>query len=105
MTKVFNYWAMRDKVDKIGIVTDRIILAKRTCCSLLRLSCPVTASLSYFTVETAFLLGVHCWEDEMLKEAGGEFIALHVRVTGFFCDVFLSNSAFPLPRDVAGDGS
>ena len=35
MTKVFNYWAMRDKVDKIGIVTDRIVLAKRTCCSLL----------------------------------------------------------------------
>jgi hypothetical protein len=35
MTKVFNYWAMRDKVDKIGIVTDRIILAKRTRCSLL----------------------------------------------------------------------
>jgi len=41
MTKVFNYWGMRDKVDKIGIVTDRIVLAKRTCCSLLTfaLSC------------------------------------------------------------------
>lgn len=56
MTKVFNYWAMRDKVDKIGIVTDRIILAK---------------------LESAYLVGVHCWENEMLEEAGGEFIALH----------------------------
>jgi hypothetical protein len=84
MTKVFNYWAMRDKVDKIGIVTDRIILAKRTRCSLLSLSCPVAASLHYFPVETAYLLGVHSWEREMLEEAGGEFIALHVRATRFF---------------------
>jgi salicylate hydroxylase len=80
MTKVFNYWAMRDKVDKIGIVTDRIILAKRTCCSLLPF---LLSSPRHFLVETAYLLGVHCWEHEMLKEAGGEFIALHVRFTIF----------------------
>jgi len=64
-------------------------------------------SLHYFPVETAYLVGVHCWEHEMLEEAGGEFIALHVRATQrfFSFDAFLSNSAFPLPRDVAGDGS
>jgi hypothetical protein len=42
----------------------------------------------------------------MLEEAGGEFIALHVRAALiFYFDVFSSNSAFPLPRDVTGDGS
>ena len=41
----------------------------------------------------------------MLQEAGGEFIALHVRSTLSFFDIFLSNLAFPLPRDDAGDGS
>jgi hypothetical protein len=52
------------------------------------------------------LLGVHCWEHEMLEEAGGEFIALHVRATRVdLLDVFLSNSAWPLPRNDAGDGS
>ena len=33
MTKVFNYWGMRDKVDEIGIVTDRIIMSRRMRCS------------------------------------------------------------------------
>lgn len=71
------------------------------------LSCPVTDPLHYFPVETAYLVGVHCWEHEMLEEAGGEFIALHVRATQVFFsfEVFLFNSAFPLPRDVAGDRS
>jgi salicylate hydroxylase len=55
MTKVFNYWGMRDKVDEIGIVTDRVIMSR---------------------LETAYLLGIHCWEHEMLQEAGGEFIAI-----------------------------
>ncbi len=90
MTKVFNYWGMRDKVDKLGLVTGRIILSKRTCSSLLTFCLVVSRR----TVETAYLLGVHCWEHEMLEEAGGEFIALHVRTT---CveppDLFLSNSA------------
>ena len=35
MTKILNYWAMRDKVEKISITTDRIIFTKCMCCSLL----------------------------------------------------------------------
>jgi hypothetical protein len=30
MTKVFNYWGMRDKVGEIGVVTDRIVMSRRT---------------------------------------------------------------------------
>ena len=44
----------------------------------------------------------------MLEEAGGEFIALHVRAAHlfvFFCSILIKHSARPLPRDVAGDGS
>jgi hypothetical protein len=33
MTKVFNYWGMRDQVDEIGVVTERVIMSKRTRCS------------------------------------------------------------------------
>jgi salicylate hydroxylase len=103
MTKVFNYWGMRDKVDEIGIVTDRIIMSRRT---RSRFVSSLTASPHYCAVDTAYLLGVHCWEHEMLQEAGGEFIALCVRATRIdFLDVFLSNSAWPSPRHVAGDGS
>jgi heterodisulfide reductase subunit A-like polyferredoxin len=49
MTKIFNYWAMRDKVDKIGIITDRVILAKRTCCTLLAFvfSCHCLTALNF----------------------------------------------------------
>jgi len=56
MTKIFNYWGMRDKVSDIGVVMDRVVLSR---------------------LETAYLLGTHCWEHEMLEEAGGEFMALH----------------------------
>jgi hypothetical protein len=106
MTKVFNYWGMRDKVDEIGIVTDRVIMSRRMRCSPSRLSSFVTASPHYFTVETAYLLGIHCWEHEMLQEAGGEFIAICVRAARIdLLDVFLSNSAWRPPGHVAGDGS
>jgi len=30
MTKIFNYWGMRDKVGEIGVVTDRIVMSRRT---------------------------------------------------------------------------
>ncbi|KAI9511080.1 FAD/NAD-P-binding domain-containing protein [Russula earlei] len=56
MTKIFNYWGMRDKVGEIGVVTERVVMSR---------------------LETAYLLGIHCWEREMLLEAGGEFIALY----------------------------
>jgi hypothetical protein len=103
MTKVFNYWGMRDKVDEIGIVTDRIIMSRRTRCSPFH---PVTPSPHYCAVDTAYLLGIHIWEHEMLQEAGGEFIALSVRATRVdLLDVFSSNSAWPSPRHVAEDGS
>jgi hypothetical protein len=29
MTKIFNYWGMRDKVDEIGVVTERIVMSRR----------------------------------------------------------------------------
>jgi salicylate hydroxylase len=106
MTKVFNYWGMRDRLDEIGIVTDRVIMSRRTRCSPSRLSHPLTASPHYCAVETAYLLGIHSWEHEMLQEAGGEFMALCVRTTRIdLLGVFLSNSAWPSPRHVAGDGS
>ncbi|KAH9972375.1 hypothetical protein BJV74DRAFT_210008 [Russula compacta] len=56
MSKIFNYWGMRDKVGDIGVVTDRIVMSK---------------------LETAYLLGIECWEHLMLQEAGGEFVALY----------------------------
>ena len=95
MTKVFNYWGMRDKVDEIGVVTGRVIMSRRTRYSP---HFSVTASLRFCTVETAYLLGIHCWEREMLQEAGGEFIALCVRAPCIVLfDVLLSNSAWPSP--------
>jgi hypothetical protein len=30
MTKIFNYWGMRDKVGEIGVVTDRVVMSRRT---------------------------------------------------------------------------
>jgi len=56
MTKIFNYWGMRDKLGTIGVVTERIVMSR---------------------LETAYLLGIHGWEHEMLEEAGGEFMALN----------------------------
>jgi hypothetical protein len=91
-------------IGEIGLVTGRIVMSKRMLVS--RLSPPVSASLHHCTVETAYLLGVHCWEREMLQEAGGEFIALCVCVASIVLfDVFLSNSAWPSLRNVVGDGS
>ena len=34
--------------------------------------------LSLKKVESAYLLGIHNWEYEMLQEAGGEFMAVSV---------------------------
>jgi hypothetical protein len=94
---------MRDKVDEIGVVTDRVVMSRRTRCSS---SHPVTASSHYCAVETAYLLGIHCWEHEILQEAGGEFMALCVRATPIdLLPVFLSDSAWPSPRHVAADSS
>lgn len=76
MSKIFNYWGMRDKVGDIGVVTDRVVMSKRTCSHRLVRS----PSHRYrLTVESAYLLGIECWEHLMLQEAGGEFIALYVR--------------------------
>ena len=30
MTKIFNYWGMRDKVGNIGVVTERVVMSRRT---------------------------------------------------------------------------
>ncbi|KAI0293501.1 hypothetical protein B0F90DRAFT_1397850 [Multifurca ochricompacta] len=54
MTKVFNYWGMHDKVDSIGVVTERIVMSR------------------FGVLARHALLG-----HEMLEEAGGEFIALY----------------------------
>jgi len=56
MTKIFNSWGMRDKVGKIGVVIERVVMSR---------------------LETARLLGIHSWEHEMLEEAGGEFVSLY----------------------------
>ena len=61
-------------------------------------------------VETAYLLGIHGWEHEMLEEAGGEFIALYVRYPGVARSMtplmyLFSDSAQPAPAHVAGDGA
>ena len=42
MTKVFNYWGMRDRVGEISVVTDRVIMSRRTRSSPSRLFFPVT---------------------------------------------------------------
>jgi len=84
MTKIFNYWGMRDKVGDIGVVTERIVMSRRTRDPPLMffLSSQLIGPPYPRIVETAYLLGAHCWEHEMLEEAGGEFIALYVRAPG-----------------------
>jgi hypothetical protein len=112
MTKIFNYWGMRDKVGDIGVVTERIVMSRRTRDPPLMffLSSHLIGPPYPRIVETAYLLGAHCWEHEMLEEAGGEFIALYVRAPGLdrqmtLFNVLLSNPAQPSPENVAGNGS
>jgi heterodisulfide reductase subunit A-like polyferredoxin len=47
MTKVFNYWGMRDKVGEIGLVTGRIVMSKRTRCFTFITSCQCLTALLY----------------------------------------------------------
>lgn len=61
-------------------------------------------------VETAYLLGIHGWEHEMLEEAGGEFIALYVRCPGVNRSItplmhLFSDLAQPAPAHVARNGA
>jgi salicylate hydroxylase len=79
MSKIFNYWGMHDKVGNIGVVTERIVMSRRTRHFPLCLVVFTTLLYCAGLVENAYLLGIHCWEHEMLEEAGGEFIALYVR--------------------------
>ncbi|KAN0133360.1 hypothetical protein V8E53_008800 [Lactarius tabidus] len=73
MTKIFNYWGMSSKVADIGIVADRIIMSR---------------------FESAYLLGIHCWEYEMLQEAGGEFVAIsHYRLRKLLLETALELGA------------
>jgi hypothetical protein len=54
-------------------------------------------------VETAYLLGAHSWEHEMLEEAGGEFMALYVRFTHIaLCVILLT---FLIPSSTATCGN
>jgi salicylate hydroxylase len=113
MTKIFNYWGMRDKVGEIGVVTERIVMSRRARGSLHDPSrCLLTSPPHCIAkiVETAYLLGIHGWEHEMLEEAGGEFIALYVRYPGLDHSTtpltyLFSNSAQPTPANVAGNSA
>ena len=74
---------MSGKVADVGIAADRIIMSRCTCCSLFdRRTSVLITHLVYSpeSVESAYLLGIHCWEYEMLQEAGGEFVAISVSV-------------------------
>jgi hypothetical protein len=75
------------------------------------------SSSSHFTttsygriVETAYLLGIHHWEHEMLEEAGGEFMGLYVRYPGVDHSMtplthLSPDPAQPTPANVAGNGA
>ncbi|KAI0064950.1 FAD/NAD-P-binding domain-containing protein [Artomyces pyxidatus] len=56
MTKIFNYWGMHDQLQKIGVISERVVMSR---------------------LENAWTLGTHRWDTEMLQEAGGEFIFLY----------------------------
>lgn len=65
----------------------------------------LSASLRHFLVEMAYLLGVHCWEHEMLEEAEESLsLYMYVLLGVFFLVYSYPNSAFLLPGDVTGDG-
>ncbi|KAH9063608.1 FAD/NAD-P-binding domain-containing protein [Lactarius vividus] len=73
MTKIFNYWGMSGDVDEIGTPVDRLIISK---------------------LETAYLLGIHQWEYELVQEAGGEFTAVsHYRLRKLLLEAALELGA------------
>lgn len=72
-----DHWGLSDRIDRISLVTDAVLMSKRTCIAPL----PLPYRFLSFTclVGDGDPLGFHRWVAEMLQEAGGEFAAVPVR--------------------------
>lgn len=57
MTKVLYKWGLKDQLSKVSIASDTVQL---------------------ISFETGELYGKHRWDKELLEEAGGDFLLIHV---------------------------
>lgn len=76
LSKILYHWGLEEEVRSIAVRSESLTLAICTTSS----SFVFEMALDMCEDETGEILGHHHWDEELLKEARGEFVFAHVRI-------------------------